>query len=450
MGAGVAGLGDPSGSVPRALFAPPAVACDMGPADGDHGRRNRDHVVTCFLHNRGEVLLVRRGPDVGSYPGRWGGISGFVEGDPADALDDARRELSEETGRADATLVRSGDPLDVDDGDRAWTVHPFLFEAPDRAVEPNRELDAVEWVSPPAMRGRETVPRLWETYRRVAPTVADVREDRDHGSAWLSLRALEALRDAAAVADDWAAVAAVARDLREARPAMAAVGNRVNRAMSASDRTPASAAAAATALLADAVDADERAAATAADWLPGPLVATLSRSGTVAAALRDADCAVLLAESRPGGEGVGVAEELAEDGLSVTLTTDAALPGLVGRADGVLLGADAVLSDGRVVNKVGSRALALAAGREGVPVGVACASAKVRPDDAVHGEARDASEVYDGDAPVRVENPVFEAVPADLVDAVCTERGPLDADGVAAVAADHRALSAWEGRNAED
>ncbi|GGC69288.1 NUDIX domain-containing protein [Haloferax sulfurifontis] len=410
------------------------------------------HVVTVFLRHGGRVLLARRSEAVGTYQGRWAGVSGYVEGDPADAERDARRELAEEVGvrEADADLVRAGAPLPVSDGGREWTVHPFLFDAGSRDVDTNEELAAVEWVHPTAIRKRETVPGLWAAYRRVAPAVETVAGDETHGSAWVSLRALEVLRDAAAEADSRDAVASVARRLRDARPTMAAVENRVNRVMAESDSEPESVRRRAEAAIDDAAEADDAAAACAAELVGErgyDRLATLSRSGTVLAALEAteaADAAVLVAESRPGGEGVGVAERLARDGRDVTLTTDAALPGLVmaGEAAAVLLGADSVLASGGVVNKVGSLPVALAAARAGVPVFAVCARDKVRGDDRFVGE--NAGELYDGEAAIGTENPIFEVVPADPLSGVVTESGVLDADGVEAVAAEHAALASWD------
>ena len=402
------------------------------------------HVVTCFLRHRTHVLLGRRSDAVGTYAGRWAGISGYVEGDPADAETDARREIREEIGRTDATLVRTGDPLDVDDGDRTWTVHPFLFEVADRTVEPNEEIAAHEWVSPPAIRERSTVPGLWDAYAAVAPTVETVRGDETHGSAWISVRALEALRDRAATADSMASVVAVARELRDARPSMAAVANRVNRVLATAERTPEAVRERAEGAAIDALDADDAAAALAAERC-GASVVTLSRSGTVLAALRAAEPSVLIGESRPAREGVDVASELAGAGVEVTLTTDAALAGELADSapTAVLVGADAVLADGSVVNKVGTRGLALSAVREDVPVYVVAAADKVRSDERFHGEAGDAADLYEGSAPVTVSNPIFDRTPADLVDAVLTERGALDSDGVRDVAAEHEENAAW-------
>ncbi|WP_435123872.1 NUDIX domain-containing protein [Halobaculum sp. D14] len=402
------------------------------------------HVVTAFLRNRGDLLLVRRSDDVGTYRGRWGGVSGSVEGDPAEALDDARREVCEAVGVDEAalTLVRAGDPVGVDDEQGELTVHPFLFDCETRAVSLNDELDDSEWVPATAMLRRRTVPRLWDAYRTVSPTAETVEQDRTHGSATLSVRALEALRDDAACAESWSEVAETARALRDARPGMAVLRNRVNRVLSEADRTPDAVRERAEDAVAAAVEADDRAAAEAAALLDGPTL-TLSRSGTVDAALRAADVPVFVAESVPGGEGREVAASLAagEDGRDVTLLPDAAVAAVLAERDvaAVLVGADTVFPDGDVANKTGTRAAAVAAAHESVPVYVAAAR------DKISGAATHHPESAAFDVPDSVEGyaPLFDRTPADLV-TVVTEDGELDAADVAATAATHRALAAWD------
>lgn len=417
------------------------------------------HVVTCFLRDRGDVLLLRRSEDVGSYSGKWGAVAGHAEGDPGRA---AREEIREETGLLDAVeLVRAGDPFPVEDPDTGraggtrWLVHPFLFDCDSRDVTTNYETAAFEWVPPTEILRRETVPDLWESYRRVRPTVETIREDRDHGSAFLSLRALEVLRDRAAerseAADDasgddaWAALSALARDLLAARPGMAVVRNRVNRAMgAATDRSPAAVERAAAAGIERALDADDRAAEAAADRLSGSVL-TLSRSGTVLAALRAAGPdAVLVASSRPGGEGVAVAETLADE-FPTTLVPDAGVAHALDArdVDAVVVGADTVLPDGRVVNKVGTRTVVLAAAHEGVPTYAVAARDKVAPEQAVDLDPFDREAVYGGDADIDVLAPTFDVTPADRV-RVVTEDSALSPDEVAAVADEHRALADWE------
>jgi len=385
------------------------------------------HVVTCFLRNGAEVLLLRRSDAVGSYSGLWGTVAGHAEGRPEDQ---AWTEIDEETGLADACeRVRAGEPFSVDDDERGtrWVVHPFLFDCARRDVAPNEETEAWEWAPPTELLRRETVPDLWRSYDAVRPTVESIESDGEHGSAYLSVRALEVLRDEAALAverGDSSDLEALAGRLRSARPGMAALWNRVGRVEGAApDETEA----AAERELERALAADSEAAAEAADMLEGERVVTCSRSGTVREALLAGDPdAVLVIESRPGGEGTGVAESLAES-LDVTLTSDAAGPGFLTEwdADCLLVGADTVL-ESAVANKVGTYPLALAAERARIPVTVVCADDKIAPAGWSF-EAGTAPGIYGGDADLTVESPLFERVPLELVSEVVTEDGALSA-----------------------
>ncbi|MFB6249110.1 MAG: NUDIX domain-containing protein [Salinibacter sp.] len=418
-------------------------------------------VVTVFLRHRGDVLLLRRSEDVGSYPGQWGAVAGHVEHDDpqASALD----EIEEETGLAehDVHLAREGPPFTVEDEDRAtrWTVHPFLFDADAREVSLNWETAEAEWTAPTALLRRDTVPELWASYRRVAPSLVAIAEDTSHGSAYLSLRALEVLRDRAGVLavrdvpdieDARARLVETARRLLNARPSMAALANRLHRAMHASrpDRTPATLETTAHEVLKQALDADAQTARRTADHLAGERVLTLSRSGTVLAALRRADPppAVVVAESHPGREGIEVAEALADAGLDVTVIADAACATTLadGAIDRVLVGADTVRPSGAVVNKVGTRGVALAAAHEDVPVYAAAAADKIAVEDTPSREEAAPRTVYDGPAPLGVSAPRFDETPAGLVTGgTITDRGVLAPDEVAALADELAALRDW-------
>ncbi|SEH16861.1 Translation initiation factor 2B subunit, eIF-2B alpha/beta/delta family [Natronorubrum sediminis] len=438
------------------------------------------HVVTAFLRHRGDVLLLRRSDAVGTYQGRWGGVSGFAEGDPDEQV---RTEIREETGLEpgdSVSFVRSGRPVTVDDPDlgREWIVHPYLFDAAHREVDLSEEHDAFEWVSPTELLGGfeetesdedalETVPELWSAYERVAPTVRSIAADDEHGAAALSVRALEVVRDRAGLlvaeraeyGDDpegeWDELAALAGRLLEARPAMAVLRNRVNRAMADAGEHAADDAIgapevldAASAGLDRAILADSDAAAAAADRLEGTIL-TLSRSGTVLEALREGEPSRLfVAESRPEREGVTVAEELAGDEsleCPITVHTDAAAAHLLSREaiDRVVVGADTIRHDGSVVNKTGTRGVALAATREGIPVSVVAATDKVSTREEVNLESGDRSAVYDGEASLDVANPTFDVTPADCVEEYVTERGALEDEDVGDVVAQLRELEDW-------
>ena len=124
-------------------------------------------VVTCFLLRRAaggdEVLLLRRSQQVGTYRGRWAGVSGYLE--EADPLAQAYREVEEEAGlaREDVTLLLAGDPLEVLDAEagRRWIVHPFLFEVrPDAQVRVDWEHTEARWMRPEEVFAFDTVPQL--------------------------------------------------------------------------------------------------------------------------------------------------------------------------------------------------------------------------------------------------------------------------------------------------
>ena len=412
-------------------------------------------VVRCVLRHGTDVLLVRRSDAVASDRGRWGGVSGSVAGAAPEAA--ARRVIDRTVGLLDAaTLVRSADPLTASahERDTERRVHPFLFGCGATDVDPSDAVAAHEWVQPPAILERDTVPDLWPTYRAVAPPVDSVASDTDHGSAYVSLRALEVLRDAAAAAatDDRTAaepdaaggVLETAADLRSARPTMGVVRTRIDRVLADAEPAPAALRDRAAAACERAVAVDDEAAAAAADRV-GYRVLTLSRSGTVLSALRRAaPAAVVVAESRPTREGVGVAETLAADGLDVALCVDAAVAHVVDaeRVDTVIVGADTVLADGTVINKVGTRPAALAAADAGADCYAVCATDKIVPDSDVELESGPPGAVHEDAEGFAVRNPTFEATPPGLITGIVTEDGLLSPDDVAAVAADHAAREA--------
>ena len=396
-------------------------------------------IVTAFVRNRGAVLLTRPADS-----DRWDGLSAASEGESATLAAEGRRLVRSTTGLSSLTLAYAGESFTVaaDDGER--TIYPVLFDTPTREIGEVAGVDAVEWVPPTEIVARETVPGLWAAYERVAPSPTTIAADTIHGAAALSIRALGVLRDRAAVADDVEALVETALELQDARPSMAVLENRLNRVMSGADRSPEAIHDRAIEEIGAALDADATAAATAADRLEGP-IATLSWSGTVRDALAELGDAVTVAEARPDREGIDLAESLAHNAIDVTVTTDAALPAILSAREfgAVLVGADTILPNGDIVNKVGTRALAVAADRADVPVYVVAARDKVATDDTFHSEEGSTTAVYDGEAEIAVRNPVFDLTPGELVDGVLTEDGLLDQRGISVVAAQHRSNAEW-------
>lgn len=422
---------------------------------------NDTPVVTVFLRNRGEVLLFRRSDAVDSYPGQWGAVAGHVENDHPRAS--ALHEIEEETGLGEDEVVEvqasSSFPVEDDERGTRWIVHPFLFDTDTRSIETNWETAEVEWASPTTLLRRDTVPDLWTSYRRVAPSIVGLSNDTAHGSAYLSIRALEVLRDRAGmlaasdaqtIGDARSRLVATAPRLLDTRPSMAAVTNRIHRVMHAShpDLEPDTVEREAHRAIREALAADEAAAEQAAGHAVGEHVLTLSRSGTVLDALVQAnpEPRVSVAVSEPGGEGIPVAEFLAHHGLDVTLIPDAAVARRLQDRDieSVLVGADTVLPSGGVSNKVGTLGAALAAQWADVPFYAACSIDKISVIDNTTNESVSPREVYDGAADIDTWAPRFDTASSELVTGgVVTERGILSPNDVQTVAAELRELRSW-------
>lgn len=170
---------------------------------------------------------------------------------------------------------------------------------------------------------------------------------------------------------------------------------------------------------------------------PNKTILTISMNQTVLKALLttvEAD-RVIIAESRPAFEGRQTAEQLAKAGVRVEIVSDAAAPGLVREAQVVLLGADSVLADGSVVNKVGSFGISLAAQDAVVPLYAACETLKITPSQSTLTELHPGQELWkNAPAGVKCRNPYFERIPAELLSGIITERGLLQTQEVSRMA----------------
>jgi ADP-ribose pyrophosphatase YjhB (NUDIX family) len=126
-------------------------------------------VVTCFLESENEILILRRSGQVGSYQGKWAGVSGYIE---TSADEQALIEIEEETSlsREDVELIKKGRPLPIEDkrlGVR-WVVHPYLFHIKDRdKVKIDWEHKEARWIKREEIGNFDTVPKLKETLARV-------------------------------------------------------------------------------------------------------------------------------------------------------------------------------------------------------------------------------------------------------------------------------------------
>ncbi|MEP6507566.1 MAG: S-methyl-5-thioribose-1-phosphate isomerase [Gemmatimonadales bacterium] len=145
---------------------------------------------------------------------------------------------------------------------------------------------------------------------------------------------------------------------------------------------------------------------------------------------------VYAGETRPWLQGSRLtAWELMQDNIPVTLIADVAAGYLMseGSIDAVIVGADRIAANGDTANKIGTYQLAVLAEKHGIPFYVAAPTSTVdlsTPSGRhIVIEERDAAELtsFAGrrTAPenVQTRNPVFDVTPADLIDAIITEKG---------------------------
>ncbi|MEM2956098.1 MAG: hypothetical protein QW041_00775 [Candidatus Pacearchaeota archaeon] len=140
---------------------------------------------------------------------------------------------------------------------------------------------------------------------------------------------------------------------------------------------------------------------------------------------------VINTETRPLFQGRKTAKELAEAGIKVTTIADLAAAdalekgGSLKQANMVLIGCDAILSDGSIINKIGSGMFAEIAYNHKVPVYVVGNSWKFSPKKVIL-EMRSYKELWKKmPKHVKVKNPAFEKVDAKYIKAIISELGIL-------------------------
>ena len=173
--------------------------------------------------------------------------------------------------------------------------------------------------------------------------------------------------------------------------------------------------------------------------------------GTALGVIRAAHAAGLVErvyanETRPWLQGSRLtAWELAGDGVPVSLNVDSAAAHLMKSENltWVIVGADRITANGDVANKIGTYQLAINAMHHGVRFMVVAPSSTIdmslEEGEDIPIEERDRRELLEvaGQriaADVEAINPVFDVTPADLIDAIVTEKGVVERPDAAKMA----------------
>ncbi|MGV6825573.1 MAG: S-methyl-5-thioribose-1-phosphate isomerase [bacterium] len=138
-------------------------------------------------------------------------------------------------------------------------------------------------------------------------------------------------------------------------------------------------------------------------------------------------------ETRPWLQGTRLtAWELARDGIPVKVLVEGAAASLIrsGAVNWIIVGADRVVANGDVANKIGTFGLAVLARYHGVKFMVVAPTSTIDRGTLsgadIPIEQRDGDELFSSNDPlIQAWNPVFDVTPAELVDVLVTERGVI-------------------------
>ena len=160
----------------------------------------------------------------------------------------------------------------------------------------------------------------------------------------------------------------------------------------------------------------------------GDRILTHCHSRTVVGIFREAkkqgrNFTVFVTETRPLKQGLITAKDLLASKIKIVYGVDSDMGYLMKKCTKVLVGCDAILPDGSIVNKIGTLPMAIVAKAFGKPFIVAGLTSKLTHK--VEIEERDPREVENPQKlkGAKVINPAFDVTPGDYVEFIITEKG---------------------------
>ena len=123
------------------------------------------NIVTSFIKDDDNILILKRSNKVKSMKCLWAGVSGIIERDDITPLDRAKTEIFEETGinENEIELLKSIEQIKIKSAqykNHEWNIFPFLFKAKNPKVKLNWENSDYNWIKPNEIKNYETVPEL--------------------------------------------------------------------------------------------------------------------------------------------------------------------------------------------------------------------------------------------------------------------------------------------------
>ncbi len=145
------------------------------------------------------------------------------------------------------------------------------------------------------------------------------------------------------------------------------------------------------------------------------ILLSLGRDGTIDS--------VVCTESQPQNEGVNLARSLSE-AVTTTIIRDSLASTLLTEVDCLLLGADTIDEDGNILNKIGSRDLAIGAKKQDVPVICVAESLKICKAKTIYDIPIESQPVYieDDSEGKNSDMIIFESVESELISSLILDK----------------------------
>ncbi len=132
---------------------------------------------------------------------------------------------------------------------------------------------------------------------------------------------------------------------------------------------------------------------------------------------------VIISESRPQFEGRILAEKLLNEKIFIHLITEAQIPEYVKNSDICLVGADSILANRNVVNKIGSKVLALSCKYYNKPFYIIADSSKFSKNKTFNQSKKPTSEIWENHPKgIKLQNIYFEEIEKELITKIITEK----------------------------
>ena len=283
---------------------------------------------------------------------------------------------------------------------------------------------------------------------KLEKTIKGIKEMRVQGAISIALAAVEALEDliknskAKGKKEFLSEIESAASRLIKTRPTAVALPNAVNRYIAEVRRLNGdiesmkkAAFAIGKSLVLKNMVATQKIAENGAELIKSnQTVLVHCHSGTVTAILRQAKLEgkrfkVICTETRPWHQGFVSAKQISELGIETELIVDSAAMQVMNEVDLVLTGADAVTSDKKLINKIGTSGIALIAKEHKVPMYAAAQKLKFtdKKSSQIVLEERDVNEILEGKKlpKVNVRNVVFDVTALNMLKGIITEDGIL-------------------------